>query len=165
MARQSAINLYRRARRAGANSSRRALVTCVSSSAPPCGAREVRVRQPGHGPGCSVAKPSRTHSFTALVNHTAQVPPPRQSALVVRCRPRNSSPAMRLRPPVVRRELDHETDGYATYPDFGLRAGTRRREPRRPYLCGIEAGRDFSRWTAHRLVSCRPGFTANRPPG
>src|SRR6516165_9895811 len=31
----------------------------------------VRMRQPGHGPGCSVAKPSRTHSFTALVNHTA----------------------------------------------------------------------------------------------
>src|SRR5262245_7801502 len=31
------------------------------------------MRQPGHGPGCSVAKPSRTHSFTALVNHTAQV--------------------------------------------------------------------------------------------
>ena len=53
----------------------------------------------------------------------------------------------------------------STYPDFGLRAGTRRREPRRPYLCGIEAGPDFSRWTAHRLVSCRPGFTANRPPG
>ena len=44
----------------------------------PCGAREVRVRQPEHGPGCSVAKPSRTHSFTALVKHTAQVPPPRQ---------------------------------------------------------------------------------------
>jgi hypothetical protein len=76
----------------------------------PAAAREqapvrVRVRQPGHGPGCSVAKPSRTHSFTALVNHTAQAPPPRQSALVVRCRPRNSSPAMRLRLPVVRREV------------------------------------------------------------
>src|SRR5262249_4566748 len=68
----------------------------------PAAAREqapvrVRVRQPGHGPGSSVAKRSRTHSFTALVNHTAQGPPPRQSALVVRCRPRNSSPATRLR--------------------------------------------------------------------
>jgi hypothetical protein len=36
------------------------------------------MRQPEHGPGCSVAKPSRPHSFTALVNHTAQVPPARQ---------------------------------------------------------------------------------------
>ena len=43
------------------------------------------MRQPGHGPGCSVAKPSRTHSFTALVNHTAP------SASVVRCRPRTQA--------------------------------------------------------------------------
>ena len=50
------------------------------------------MRQPGHGPGCSAAKPSRTHSFTALVNHTAQVAPPRQLPRLVRCRPRSSSP-------------------------------------------------------------------------
>src|SRR5262249_32400741 len=28
----------------------------------------VRMRQPGHGPGCSVAKPSRTHSFAVFRN-------------------------------------------------------------------------------------------------
>ena len=41
MARQSAFYPYRPTRRAGA-SSRRALVTCVSSPAPPCGDREER---------------------------------------------------------------------------------------------------------------------------
>jgi hypothetical protein len=40
---------------------------------------------PGHGPGCSVAKPSRTHSFTALVNHTARAATA-AAASVVRCR-------------------------------------------------------------------------------
>jgi hypothetical protein len=43
------------------------------------------VRQPGHGPGCSVAKPRRTHSFTVLVNHTRQVPASAAAAGISAC--------------------------------------------------------------------------------
>jgi hypothetical protein len=80
--RQSGVHPYRPTQRAGANSSRRALVTCVSSTAPPCGARVIGgCGSPGTVPGVrwpNLAAPIR---FTALVNHTE----PRPSFAITAC--------------------------------------------------------------------------------
>jgi hypothetical protein len=52
-----------------------------------------------------VAKPSRTHSFTALVNHTAQAPPARQAASARAAPTEKLKPGDAVRLPVVRREV------------------------------------------------------------
>ena len=67
------------------------------------------MRQPGHGPGCSVAKPSRTHSFTALVDHTRQVPPARQALPLCELSPKRQFDVEFS--PLNLPEVHHETDG------------------------------------------------------
>ena len=112
MDRQSGVHPYRPTQRAGANSSRRALVTCVSSTAPPCGARVIGgCGSPGTVPG--VRWPNLAAPIRLLLSSIIQ-PKCRQRGSRLGscwCRPRSSSPAMRLPLPVVRRELHHETDG------------------------------------------------------